>query len=136
MPILNYYDAQSQIPQSNQGYPPPAYNYYGAQQQGYQPGQYATPAQPSMFSGLGQLAGGLMGMSSQPYRAAERSLSPYLQAGTQGLGQYQNMLNQYAHPSEMISQLMGQYQESPYQRFLQQEAMRSGQNEASAQEKV
>ena len=99
---------------------------------------------PQLFgSGLGGLFGGMFSNSSKPYDAemnqyrqygnqAQATQQPYLQAGTQGLGNYQSWLNGQSNPSDFINNLMGQYQESPYARYMQQQSMRAGQNAASA----
>lgn len=94
-------------------------------------------------SGLGGLLGGLFGDSGKPYDAAMRQYQqygqqatneqqPYSQAGKQGLSDYQNWLNGQKDPSGFINNLMGQYQESPYAKYLQQQSLNTGQNAASA----
>ncbi len=97
-----------------------------------------------MFGGgLGGLLGGLFGDSGGPYEKqmdqyqqyagkAEGVQNPYLQAGNRALGDYQSWLQGQKDPSAFINNQMGQYQASPYSQYLQQQAMRAGQNAASA----
>lgn len=94
-------------------------------------------------SGLGGFLGGMFGDSGKPYDQAMEQYQkymnmgqgvqqPYLDAGKQGLGNYQDWLNKQQDPSGFINGLMGQYQESPYAHMLQQQAMNAGNNSASA----
>ncbi len=93
--------------------------------------------------GLGQFLGGLFGDSGAPYedymdqlrryqQMSEGVQNPYLQAGQGGLGNYQNWLSKMQDPTKFINDTMGQYQESPWAKYLQQQSMRAGQNAASA----
>lgn len=63
---------------------------------------------------------------------ANQAQQPWMQAGQQAIPQYQNWLQGQQDPSGFINNLMGQYQESPYAKYLQQQSMNAGQNEASA----
>lgn len=94
-------------------------------------------------SGLGGLFGGLFGDSGAPYGQAmnqyrqwanksEGTQQPYLQAGQGAIPEYQKWLQSQQNPSGFINNLMGQYKESPYAQYLQQQSMRAGQNAASA----
>ena len=96
-----------------------------------------------MMSGFGGLLGGLFGDSGSPYNDAMKQYqewankaqnvqNPFLQAGTGAIGNYQNWLQGMQDPSKFINGLMGQYQESPYAKYMQQQSIRSGQNAASA----
>jgi hypothetical protein len=99
---------------------------------------------PSMFgSGLGGFLGGLFGNSGAPYDKAmdqyrqwgdkaAGGLQPYQDAGTGAIKNYQDWLAGQKDPSKFINNLMGGYKESPYAQNMQQEAMRSAQNQASA----
>lgn len=85
---------------------------------------------------------GLFG-SGKAYKAAQHQYNkymnqanqvqqPWLQAGQGAIGDYQNWLGGQQDPSGFINNLMGQYQESPYAHYLQQQSMNTGQNAASA----
>jgi hypothetical protein len=99
---------------------------------------------PHMFgSGLGGLFGGLFGDSGAPYDAAmqqyrqwgnkaEGTQQPYLNAGKEAIPNYQSWLNGQQDPSKFINNLMGQYQQSPYTSYLQQQAQNAGMNAGSA----
>jgi len=63
---------------------------------------------------------------------SEGAQQPWYNAGKGAIGDYQNWLNSQKNPSEFINNLMGNYQESPYAHYQQQQAMRAGQNAASA----
>ena len=98
----------------------------------------------SMFGGgLGSFLGGLFGNSGKPYQKGmdeynkwmqkgEGALNPFLQAGQGAIGNYQDWLKGMQDPSGFINNLMGQYQESPYTHFLQQQANRAGINAGAA----
>lgn len=98
----------------------------------------------SMFSsGLGGLLGGLFGDSGKPYdkameqyqqwmNQAQGVQQPYLDAGKQGMGNYQDWLTGMKDPSKFINGLMQNYQASPYTQFLQQQAQNAGINAGSA----
>jgi hypothetical protein len=92
--------------------------------------------------GLAELFGGLFGHSDDPYKKAREAYQPYFnqatgaqqpysQAGQAALGPYQQMLHGMSDPSGFINHLMGQYQESPFAKYQQQQSIRAGQNAAS-----
>jgi hypothetical protein len=94
-------------------------------------------------SGLGGFLGGIFGHSDKPYDAAMEQyqqygdkaasgLNPYLNAGTGAIGSYQDWLKGMQDPSGFMNKLMGNYQESPYTRYLQQQSANAGLNAASA----
>lgn len=99
---------------------------------------------PQMLgSSLGGLFGGLFGDSGAPYDAAmqqyqqmigkaEGAQKPYLQAGKGAIGDYQNWLGGQKDPSGFINNLMSNYQQSPYNSYLQQQAQNAALNGASA----
>ena len=98
----------------------------------------------SMFgSGLGGLLGGMFGNSGKPYDKAMEQYQkymqmgqgvqqPYLDAGKEGLGNYQEWLKGQKDPAGFINNLMGQYQQSPYNSYLQGQAQNAGINAGSA----
>ena len=57
---------------------------------------------------------------------------PYLDAGKEGLGNYQEWLKGQKDPGGFINNLMGQYQQSPYNSYLQGQAQNAGINAGSA----
>lgn len=96
-----------------------------------------------LAGGLTSLFGGLFGDSSSPWQdamdqyqkwadKAQGSLQPYSDAGSGAIPQFQDWLKKQQDPSGFINNLMGQYQESPYAKYMQQQSMRAGQNAASA----
>ena len=98
----------------------------------------------SMFaSGLGGLLGGLFGNSGKPYdkameqyqqwmNQAQGVQQPFLDAGKQGMGNYQDWLKGMKDPSQFINGLMDNYQASPYTQYMQQQAQNAGINAGSA----
>lgn len=83
------------------------------------------------------------GKSGAPYEAAEKAYLPYYKeartqqnpfytAGTNALPQYQDWINMMKNPSDFINTLMNKYQESPFAKFQQQQALRMAQNLGSA----
>lgn len=95
------------------------------------------------LSGIGGMLGGLFGDSGKPYRdyqneyqkwidQAKGVQEPYQQAGKTGLSNYQEWLAGQKDPSKFINGIMGNYQESPYAQYLQNQSLRAGQNAASA----
>lgn len=94
-------------------------------------------------SGLGGILSGMFTDSSKPYDKAmeeyQRFLNegkgtqkPFYDAGVGAIGNYQDWLNGQKNPTEFINKIMGDYQESPYARYLQQQAQNAGVNAASA----
>ena len=98
----------------------------------------------NMFgSGLGGFFGGLFGDSGKPYnkameeyqkymQQAQQTQQPYLNAGQGAIGDYQKWLEGQKDPSKFINDQMGNYQESPWAKNMQQQSMNAGQNAASA----
>lgn len=95
------------------------------------------------LGGLGGMLGGLFGHSNKPYDAAmqqyqqwgnqaQNTQQPFLNAGQSALAPYQEWLAAQKNPSDFINRMMSQYQQSPYNRFLQQQAQNAGINSASA----
>lgn len=99
---------------------------------------------PSFGKGLEGIFQGMFGPDpGAPYQRAEDQLNnfynqaqgfqnPFYQAGTGAIPQYQQWLQGQQDPSKFINNLMGQYQESPYAKYLQDQAMKAALNAASA----
>jgi len=92
---------------------------------------------------FGGILGGLFGNSDEPYEAAgeqyqkygdlaRQTQQPFFNAGTQAIPAFQNWLQSQSNPSQFINNLMGQYQQSPWAQYMQQQSMRAGQNYGSA----
>lgn len=79
-------------------------------------------------AGIAQLLSGIFGNSSGPYH----EYMDYQNKALQGYGGYEDWLNTQKDPSGFINKLMGQYQESPYAKYQQQQSIRAGQNAGSA----
>jgi hypothetical protein len=116
----------------------------GGQGQGM-PGQGGQGQQMGgmQFGGPKQFINGLFGRSGSPYQKGMNEYQnyfnqgmdtqkPFYEAGKSAIPQYQEWLNGQKDPSKFINNLMGGYQESPYAKFQQQQAMRAGQNSGSA----
>lgn len=106
-------------------------------------GQGFSGNMAGLGGGIGGFLGGLFGDSGAPYDEAMKQYqkygqmgadaqNPFLQAGQGAIPDYQNWLKKQQDPSGFINNMMGQYQESPYAKFLQQQSIRGGQNAASA----
>jgi len=96
-----------------------------------------------MGGGIGGMLSGLFGNSGKPYddamdqyqkygQQATDAQQPYAQAGQGAIGDYQKWLQSQQDPSGFMNNLMGQYQESPFAKYQQQQGMRAGQNMGSA----
>lgn len=94
-------------------------------------------------SGLGGFLGGLFGDSGAPYQQgmdeymrwanqAQNAQNPFWQAGTGAIPQFQEWLGGMKDPSGFINKMMGQYQESPWAKYQQDQSMRAAQNAGSA----
>jgi len=94
-------------------------------------------------AGAGGFLAGLFGNSGAPYGAAmdqykdwanraQNVQNPFLNAGTGAIGNYQDWLKGMKDPSGFINNLMGQYKQSPWAQYQQQQAMRAAQNMGSA----
>ena len=92
---------------------------------------------------LGNILNGLFGNAGQPYSDASDIFSqyfpqlqgyqqPFYQAGVNAIPGYENWLQGMQNPSGFINNLMGQYQESPYAKYQQQQGIRTAQNLGSA----
>lgn len=93
--------------------------------------------------GLSQLLSGIFGGTGKAQQKAfdeynkyqQQALGaqqPYNQAGMRGMKQYESMLGNMQDPGKFLNNLTGQYQESPYQKYLQQNALNASNNAASA----
>lgn len=94
-------------------------------------------------SGLGGALEGMFGHSDRPYDKAREQYDkygqkvedvqqPYMEAGKNALGNYQEWLNGQKDPSKFINDQMGNYNESQWAHNLQQQSVNAGNNAASA----
>lgn len=95
-----------------------------------------APGAASLFSGLFMDAGAPYEAAKGPYNEymgkAQTAQNPFYQAGTNAIPNFQNWLSGMQNPSEFINHLMSQYQQSPWAKYQQDQAMRAGTNAASA----
>lgn len=93
--------------------------------------------------GIGGFLGGLFGNSGDPYKdamkqyqnwanQAQKVQNPFLQMGQGAIPQFQQWLQGQQDPSGFINKLMGQYNESPWAKYQQEQAMRAAQNQGAA----
>lgn len=91
----------------------------------------------------GNLLSSLFTNPSMPYQNAANqyqqwgqmganAMNPFMQAGASTIPQYQAWAKSMSNPTQFMNNLMSKYQESPNAKFMQQQAMRSGQNMGSA----
>lgn len=92
---------------------------------------------------IGDILGGFFGGSDKPYKDAmdqyrqwaqkgADAQQPFWEAGRNAIPGYNQWLNGMSDPSGFINNLLGNYQQSPYAKYLQQQSIRAGQNAASA----
>jgi len=92
--------------------------------------------------GLGQFFGGLFGNSGAPYGDAMKQFQnyfgqaqgyqqPFWEAGKNAIPQFQEWLGGMKDPSGFINKQMGNYQESPFAKYQQQQGVRAAQNMGS-----
>lgn len=97
----------------------------------------------SNAGGLGSIFGNIFNDPRHPYSEAQRAYGPWMdrasnaynpfyKAGTDAIGKFQGGLDQMANPSDFINKLMGNYKESDYSKYLQDQAGKAGINAASA----
>lgn len=100
------------------------------------------------ISSIGGGAGGLLaslfsGDPSAPYKAGMDKMkeytgqaasfqNPFYSAGTAAIPEYQDWLKGMSDPTKFINDIMGQYTESPYSKYEQDQAMRAAKNMGSA----
>src|SRR5205809_4636302 len=87
------------------------------------------------MNGLGRLFNGLFGNSAAPYEAGGKTLknylnqaqnvqNPFMNAGTAAIPQLQQWLQGMQDPSGFINHLMGNYQQSPWAKYQQEQSSR------------
>lgn len=86
----------------------------------------------SMFGNSGAAYGNAANTYSQYYDQARNAQNPFFQMGTSAIPQFQNWLQKMQDPTKFINSTMGQYQESPFAQYQQQQGMRAAQNMGSA----
>lgn len=92
---------------------------------------------------FGNLLGNVFTNPEMPYQNAMNSMNqyygqgagemqPYTQAGSSAIPAYQNWASSMKNPTSFINGIMNNYQESPYAKYMQNQAVRSSQNAGSA----
>lgn len=92
--------------------------------------------------GIGQILSGLFGNSGAPFKKAmeqyerfgqkgEAVQNPFLNMGKNAIPQFQEWLSGMKDPSSFINNLMGGYQESPWAKYQQEQALRASGNMGS-----
>lgn len=105
-------------------------------------GNYGFSPQ-NMGSDIGNVLYGMFGDAGAPYDQATDTLkqyynqaqgyqNPFFNMGTSAIPQYQQWLQGMQNPSGFINNLMGQYQQSPWAKFQQEQAIRMANNQGSA----
>ena len=93
--------------------------------------------------GLSQFLGGLFGNTAGPYKDAAEQMqkyfqgaqgfqNPFFQAGTGAIPGMQDWLKKMSDPTKFINDTQSQYQQSPYNKFLQDQASKGAVNVGSA----
>lgn len=96
-----------------------------------------------LFSGISNLLGGgapdMSGIINQGRQALGQQydqglgyLNPYMQAGQNAMGGYQNFLNQYGDPTHMYNDIMSHYSMSPGAQFQMQQGTQAANAAAAA----
>lgn len=94
-------------------------------------------------NGINQIYGGLFGNSGAPFKDARKMLEDYLnqgkntqnpfyQLGVGAIPDYKNWVSGMKDPSGFINNLMGQYSESPWAKYQQDQSSRRFGNGGSA----
>ena len=91
---------------------------------------------PNFLASLFQRSGRPFQQASNAYfpwlNKATDAQNPFYNAGTGAVGNLQDWLSKMKDPGQFTNNLMQQYQGSPYQTYLQNQAQRAGTNAASA----
>jgi hypothetical protein len=104
---------------------------------------YAMMNQGNGAGGFSKIFSGLFGDSGSPYEDAaaqferygqqgREAQNPFYNAGTGAIPHFQDWLSRMQDPSGFINKIMGQYQQSPFAKFQQQQAIRAANNMGSA----
>lgn len=91
----------------------------------------------------GNILYGIFGDAGSPFDEASQQMDqmfpqgqkyqmPFYKAGTDAIPNFQNWLQKMQDPSSFIKNIMGQYQESPFAKFQQDQSMRAATNMGSA----
>lgn len=92
----------------------------------------ATSLLGGLLSNPSALQNSLSKGATKAFGLAADIQSPFYQAGTWAIPNYENAISKYSDPQAYFNQIMNGYSMSPYAQYQEDQAMRAGTNAASA----